>query len=53
MVAIVDTEESVTRFLPTVERMVTDGLIAISDVEGDPLHAPRREFLTFAAAGCM
>ena len=34
MVAIVDTEENIARFLPTVERMVRDGgLIAISDVE--------------------
>src|SRR5881628_3882123 len=33
MVVIVDTDENVTRFLPTLERMVSEGLIAISDVE--------------------
>lgn len=33
MVTIVDTEEKITKFLPTVEKMVNDGLIAISDVE--------------------
>jgi len=33
MVAIIDTEENIQRFLPTVEKMVSEGLIAISDVE--------------------
>jgi PII-like signaling protein len=33
MVAIIDTEEKIAQFLPTIERMVVDGLIAISDVE--------------------
>ena len=33
MVAVVDTEENIARFLPVVEQMVSDGLIAISDVE--------------------
>lgn len=33
MVAIVDTEEKINAFLPTVEKMVSDGLIAISDVD--------------------
>jgi uncharacterized protein len=33
MVAIVDTEEKISAFLPTVEKMVSDGLIAISDVD--------------------
>jgi PII-like signaling protein len=33
MVAIIDTEEKITRFLPIVEVMVGEGLIAISDVE--------------------
>ena len=33
MVCIVDEEQKIQRFLPTLERMVDDGLIAISDVE--------------------
>jgi len=33
MVAVIDTEENIARFLPVVERMVGEGLIAISDVE--------------------
>ncbi len=33
MVAIVDTEDKINAFLPTVEKMVGDGLIAISDVD--------------------
>ncbi len=33
MVTIVDTEDNIRRFLPTVEQMVSDGMIAISDVE--------------------
>ncbi len=33
MVCIVDTAEKIERFLPMLERMVFDGLIAISDVE--------------------
>ena len=33
MVAIVDTEEKINTFLPTVEKMVREGLIAISDVD--------------------
>jgi uncharacterized protein len=33
MVAIIDTEEKIARFLPTVEKMVSEGLIAMSDVE--------------------
>ena len=33
MVAIVDTAENIDRFLPTLQDMVTEGLIAISDVE--------------------
>lgn len=33
MVAIVDTAEKIARFMPTVESMVREGLIAISDVE--------------------
>ena len=32
-VAIIDTAEKIERFMPTVEAMVRDGLIAISDVE--------------------
>ena len=33
MVAIVDTAEKIQAFLPTVEKMVGDGLVVISDVE--------------------
>jgi uncharacterized protein len=33
MVAIIDTEENIDRFLPTLEQMVSEGLIAMSDVE--------------------
>ena len=33
MVAVIDTEANIARFLPVVEQMVSDGLIAISDVE--------------------
>ena len=33
MVSIIDTAEKIEAFLPTVERMVAEGLIAISDVE--------------------
>jgi len=33
MVCIIDTTAKIEAFLPTVERMVGDGLIAISDVE--------------------
>jgi len=33
MVAIVDTEDKINAFLPTVEKMVSEGLIAMSDVE--------------------
>jgi hypothetical protein len=33
MVAIIDTEEKIQNFLPTIEKMIGDGLIAISDVE--------------------
>jgi len=33
MVCIVDEEQKIQRFLPTLERMVNEGLIAISDVE--------------------
>lgn len=33
MVAIIDTEEKINRFLPTVEKMVSEGMIAMSDVE--------------------
>lgn len=33
MVAIVDTEEKINAFLPTVEKMVSEGLIAMSDVD--------------------
>ena len=33
MIAIVDTEEKIRRFLPTVEKMIGDGLISMSDVE--------------------
>ena len=33
MVAIIDTEEKIKAFLPTVERMVSEGLIAMSDVD--------------------
>jgi hypothetical protein len=33
MVCIIDTAAKIEAFLPTVERMVGDGLIAISDVE--------------------
>jgi uncharacterized protein len=33
MVCIIDKEEKIQRFLPTLERMVHEGLIAISDVE--------------------
>jgi len=33
MVTIVDTEEKINAFLPTVEKMVHEGLIAISDVD--------------------
>ena len=33
MVSIIDEEEKIQRFLPTLERMVYEGLIAISDVE--------------------
>ena len=33
VVTIIDTREKIDAFLPTVERMVGEGLIAISDVE--------------------
>ena len=33
MVAIIDTAEKIDRFLPTLEQMVGEGLIAVSDVE--------------------
>ncbi len=33
MVAIVDTAEKIDRFLPTLKQMVSEGLIAMSDVE--------------------
>lgn len=33
MVAIIDTEEKIKRFLPIVEVMVGEGLIAMSDVD--------------------
>jgi PII-like signaling protein len=33
MVAIIDTEDKINAFLPTVEKMVSDGLIAMSDVD--------------------
>ena len=33
MVAIIDTEDKIQAFLPTVERMVSEGLIAMSDVD--------------------
>src|SRR5579872_5801171 len=33
MVALIDTEDKINAFLPTVERMVGEGLIAMSDVE--------------------
>lgn len=33
MVCIIDEEQKIQRFLPTLERMVYEGMIAISDVE--------------------
>jgi len=33
MVAIVDTAEKIERFLPALKNMISEGLIAISDVE--------------------
>jgi uncharacterized protein len=33
VVCIIDTAEKIRRFLPTLERMIGDGMIAISDVE--------------------
>jgi uncharacterized protein len=33
MVTIIDTAEKIERFLPQLEEMVTEGLIAISDVD--------------------
>ncbi len=33
MVCIIDTAEKIDRFLPTLERMVVEGLIAMSNVE--------------------
>jgi uncharacterized protein len=33
MVCIIDEEQKIQQFLPTLERMVYEGLIAISDVE--------------------
>jgi uncharacterized protein len=33
MVCIIDEDRKIQQFLPTIERMVGDGLIAISDVE--------------------
>jgi PII-like signaling protein len=33
MVCIIDTADKIERFLPTLERMVFEGLIAMSDVE--------------------
>jgi len=33
MVAIVDTPEKIDRFLPTLKQMISEGLIAMSDVE--------------------
>ena len=33
VVTIIDTAENIERFLPTVEAMIGDGLIAVSDVE--------------------
>ena len=32
-VTIIDSEEKIQRFLPAVEQMVTEGLVAISDVD--------------------
>jgi len=33
MVAIIDSADKIDRFLPTLEKMISEGLIAISDVE--------------------
>jgi uncharacterized protein len=33
MVSVVDTEEKIRRLIPTLEEMIGEGLIAISDVE--------------------
>jgi PII-like signaling protein len=33
MVAIVDTADKIERFLPTLKEMVSEGMIAVSDVE--------------------
>ena len=33
MVAIIDTEEQIERFLPTLKEMVNEGLIAMSEVD--------------------
>jgi PII-like signaling protein len=33
MVSIVDTEEKIQAFLPTVEKLVSEGLVVMSDVE--------------------
>jgi len=33
MVCLIDAAEKIEQFLPTLERMVSEGLIAISDVE--------------------
>lgn len=33
MVSIIDTDESIRKLIPTLDRMVDEGLIAISDVE--------------------
>jgi PII-like signaling protein len=33
VVCLIDTREKIEGFLPTIERMVSEGLIAISDVE--------------------
>ena len=33
MVSVVDTEENVNKLLPALDQMVSDGLIAVSDVE--------------------
>lgn len=47
MVAIIDTAEKIERFLPTVEKMVSEGLIAMSDV--DVIRYTHREQTTPSA----
>ncbi len=43
LVQIVDTEENIQRLLPTLEEMMDEGLIAMSDVSVSRVQKPARE----------